>query len=340
MQHRNIRSVFVLASTGIFLVLFVFWQPALAQTVKPPTDRTPAPQTSGEGLTISPPILEFEAKPGQTYEQTIKLTNPTKNLIEVYPRVMNFRAGGEGGEPTFSSLDQGEEKFSLGSWIKVTQPKIALLSEQVVEFKYQIVVPEDAEPGGHYGVMFFATEPPKSDENSSQISISSMIGSLILAKTPGDLIEKGFLEKFSVNKVVFKAPAVFETKIANIGNVHFKPRGEIVIRDMSGTQQEKTVFNQEGGNVLPDSTRKFEQKWSPGKFKVGRFTAKLDVTYGSGEKTLSENLSFWLIPMWLVYSFTGLIVLVITLIIIVKRKRRVAGRTNRPYFSREKEDAK
>ena len=61
----------------------------------------------GEGLTISPPISELTLESGKSVIQTIRLTNPTENLVEVYPKVMNYRASGEGGEPDF--YDEGDD---------------------------------------------------------------------------------------------------------------------------------------------------------------------------------------------------------------------------------------
>ena len=279
-------------------------------------------QISGDGLTISPPILELETKPGETYNQIIKITNPTNNLIEVYPQVMNFRASGEGGEPAFYPATEEEANFSLAQWIKFNQSKVALTPEQVVEFNYSIEVPADAEAGGHYGVIFFATQPPKAEEDQSQISISSMIGSLILAKVPGTIIEKGFLESFKANRIYLKLPATFQVRISNLGNVHFKPRGDITIKGMFGGESDKIQLNQARGNVLPDSIRKFEEKWNPQKIIIGRYTADLRVVYGESEKTLDDQVVFWVLPLWFLLALGGLIISIIVLIIIIKKKRK------------------
>ena len=282
-------------------------------------------QIPGEGLTISPPLFELTLKPGETSSQTIKITNPTKKLMEVYPLVMNFRAKGEGGEPAFYSAKEEEAKFSLAHWISFRQTKLALTPEQVVEFKYQIITPGDAEPGGHYGVVFFATEPPKPQEDISQVAIASMIGSLILGKVPGAIIEKGFLEEFSARKFYFKLPVNFITRISNLGNVHFKPQGEITIKNWRGKEIEKVPINIAKGNVLPDSTRKFEEKWSPGSANwktFGRFSANLRVVYGESEKTLGGSVIFWIIPWWLIIIILAIIVAVIVLIWFLRRRKK------------------
>jgi len=308
MQNNSIKLKFFTVIFSFFLILSSF--------------QFASAQISGDGLTISPPILELETKPGETYNQIIKITNPTNNLIEVYPQVMNFRASGEGGEPAFYPATEEEANFSLAQWIKFNQSKVALTPEQVVEFNYSIEVPADAEAGGHYGVIFFATQPPKAEEDQSQISISSMIGSLILAKVPGTIIEKGFLESFKANRIYLKLPATFQVRISNLGNVHFKPRGDITIKGMFGGESDKIQLNQARGNVLPDSIRKFEEKWNPQKIIIGRYTADLRVVYGESEKTLDDQVVFWVLPLWFLLALGGLIISIIVLIIIIKKKRK------------------
>lgn len=284
--------------------------------------RPAAAAIPGEGLTISPPIFELTLKPGETSSQTIKITNPTQKLMEIYPLVMNFRASGETGEPAFYPATSEEEKFSLARWIKFNQTKLALTPEQVVEFKYQITVPQDAEPGGHYGVVFFATEPPKPEQDISQVAIASMIGSLILGRVPGDINENGQLEEFSSQRFYFKGPVKFITRIKNTGNIHFKPQGDITIKNWQGKSVDKIVVNAAKGNVLPDSTRKFEENWPPGKWTVGKFTAVAALTYGETNQNLSSNLSFWIIPIWFIVLVALILIVIIVLIIWILKKKK------------------
>jgi hypothetical protein len=276
-------------------------------------------QNSGEGLTISPPISDLTLKLGDVSEQTVRLTNPTDKLMEVYPQVQNFRAKGEGGEPDFYPASSDDTNFALASWIKFSQSKIALTPEQVAEFKYQITVPKNAEPGGHYGVVFFATEPPKTDTSSNQVSVASKIGSLILVKIPGDIKESGQLTDFSANKFFFKGPVLFTTRIQNSGNIHFKPKGQIIIKNWQGKSIESIEFNAISGNVLPESTRKFEEKWQPSIWTFGYFSANLALSYGDTNQTLQDKLVFWIIPWWVIVS---LIIVIIALMLIIWRRKR------------------
>ena len=279
----------------------------------------------GEGLTISPPISELTLDPGKKFEQTIRLTNPTASIVEVYPKAMDFAAAGEGGEPTFFERGSEDEKFSLASWISFSQSKIALAPEQVVEFKYTINVPLGAEPGGHYGVVFFATEPPENEAGSSQVALGSMIGSLVLVRVPGQIVEKGFLESFKTDqKIYFSHKKISLTaRISNLGNIHFKPRGSIKIKNLFDVESEPLTFNEQNGNVLPDSTRKFENAWQANWFSIGPYKANLALEYGQDSNNLASEATFWIIPWWLIVIVVLLTALVIYLILKKKKQKKL-----------------
>ena len=305
----------------IFFLIFPLF-PAFAQT------NTEAPQA--EGLTISPPMFELNLNPGEASRHTIRVTNPTKNLIELYPSSMDFAAAGEGGQPTFLTSGEESSRFSMANWITFETSKIALLPEQVVEFNFQINVPENPEPGGHYGVVFLATQPPKTEGQASQVALSSKVGSLLLIRIPGDIHEKASIEEFSAPWFYFSPPVNFTAFIRNGGNIHFKPNGEITIRDWRGKDLERIAVNPSKGNVLPDSRRKFELKWAAAsqpfwKIPIGRFSANLRVAYGQSEQTLDSKIYFWIIPWWIIIA-AGIIFLIVIILIFFRRRKKKKNR--------------
>jgi hypothetical protein len=276
-----------------------------------------------EGLTLSPPIKELTLSPGETSTQTLKLTNPTAKLVELYPKVMNFNAKGDSGEPGFTEANVENTKFSLASWITLTQSKVALTPEQVVEYQYTINVPQNAEPGGHYGVVFFATEPPTLEKDVSKVALSSMVGGLVLVRVPGDIKEEGQIESFDSDKLVYLFNNVkYTTRIRNLGNVHFKPLGTIKIKDLFGRTVDVLDFNANGGNILPESTRKWENGWKSSKILIGPVKATLNITYGSTSKPITESIWLWMIPWWLLVIIAVLVVALIAFLVYRKLKKK------------------
>lgn len=321
-MKRLLFSIFVIVSSVMLLGVF-FVLPINAQ------------KKTGEGLTISPPVNEVSLDKGGKSEQTIKLINPTKDIVEVYPKVMDFKAKGESGEPDFYQATDEMSKFALSKWLTFSQDKVVIAPDKFVNFKYTINVPQDAEPGGHYGVVFFASEPPETRKDVTNVSLASMIGSLVLVKVPGAIVEKGFLESFSSDKFLYLSNNVnLTTRVSNLGNVHFKPKGNIVIKNIFGKDTETLTVNESGGNILPDSIRKFTNEWKSEKFLFGIYKANLGLVYGDSGKTLIGTSTFLIIPWWLLIIIIVLLILIITLLIIlikkIRKKRRAKKSKNIP----------
>lgn len=287
---------------------------------------------NAEGMTLSPPLFEMTLKPGEETAHTIRITNPTKNLIELYPSAGNFAASGEGGEPKYEIGEKAIENtspFSIANWVSFFEPKVALLPEQVVEFRFRIKVPENAEPGGHYGVVFLGTKPPDDKTDSSQVSLSTMVGSLLLVRVPGDVHEEANIDEFSIPWFFFSPPIDFTVYLKNIGNVHVRPKGDVTVLNWRGQEETRIDVNPTKGSVLPESRRKFDALWNPEakyfwEMPIGRFHATLKIDYGENHRELSRSVIFWIVPKWLIITVSILFLLIIILIIffIIRRKRR------------------
>lgn len=289
-------------------------------------------KNDAEGMTLSPPSFEMTLEPGTETAYTIRITNPTKNLVELYPSAGNFSASGEGGEPKYEIGDkaiENDSRYSIASWVGFFEPKIAILPEQVVEFRFRIKVPENAEPGGHYGVVFLGTKPPEDKSPESQVALSTMVGSLLLVRVPGDVHEEANIDEFSIPWFFFSPPIDFIVYLKNIGNVHVRPRGDITVLNWRGREETRIDINPAKGSILPESRRKFDTLWNPEakyfwEMPIGRFYATLKIDYGEDHQELSRTVIFWIIPKWLIIAVSILFLLIIIFIIffIIQRKRR------------------
>lgn len=181
-----------------------------------------------------------------------------------------------------------------------------------------INVPDDASPGGHYGVIRFTGTPPNLEGQG--VSLSASLGSLIFLSVSGDVTENLSLEEFSVNKngksgTFFESlPLNFVERIKNDGNVHEQPGGSIVITNMFNKTVATFSYNPSARYILPASTRKFEQPLDKSvvanKRLFGKYTATLNVTYGEGNnKTATSTITFWVIPWKLIVGVIAALVI-------------------------------
>jgi hypothetical protein len=180
-----------------------------------------------------------------------------------------------------------------------------------------IVIPRDASPGGHYGVIRFTGTPPNVKGNG--VALSASLGTLVLLTVNGPVKEQLAITQFaaahgdSTGSLFESAPIDFIEKVKNSGNIHESPTGHIIVKNMFGKTVAGLNINLPPHNILPASTRKFTQhldKTVIGDKKLfGRYTADLKMTYGSGshKKTLTSSVSFWVLP----YRLIALIIIIL-----------------------------
>lgn len=297
---RTIATVFVCAVViGPSLIL--------AATAKAQTANSP---NYGQALEIAPPLINLTANPGQTITTQIFLRDVSKGDLIVTGQANDFTASGENGTPKIllNPSDSANNPYSMRSWV-VAPAELHLIPKEVKSMKITINVPAAASPGGHYAAIRFTATPP--ELKSSGVSLSTSLGALILMTVNGNVKESMSIKDFSVNKggktasLFQSAPLNFVERLENKGNIHEEPRGLVTITNMFGKKVATLGINQPPRNVLPASIRKFDQnldKTVIGSKKLfGRYTAKLDVTYGkNNSQKVSSTMSFWVIPYKLI----------------------------------------
>ena len=262
--------------------------------------------TPGQGLEISPPLVELNTDPGKTVTFEIRLRNITQGTLIAKSDVDDFVAQGEEGQPKLLTEANAEPSpYSIKGWARAI-PEVRLVSQEVKATTITLDVPADASPGGHYGVVRYTAAPPELE--GTGVALSASIGSLVLIKVSGDVKESAKFEEFFTTqsgkrKSFFEyGPITFVERVKNEGNVHFKPIGTVRITNMFGKEAGVLTINEKGGNVLPASIRKFEQTLNS-KWMFGRYNAEANIQYAG--KNISGSLSFWVIPYKLIAVVLG-----------------------------------
>lgn len=247
-----------------------------------------------QAASITPPTLDITANPGETVSRTVEVINNEGEEKTFYVYKQDFGAKGESGQPNRYSPEESPDTASVGKWIQVSDEPITLSPGDKRKVDFSIAIPENAEPGGHYGVLVFSTQKPGSQKaNAAEYGV----GTIILVTVRGETNESAELASFGIynersienvfekefdveNKSGFfeYLPVGFITRIENKGNVHFRPKGKIEIYNTFGQKLEEVavspVFNPQGaqvgeekvdyipinaqrGSVLPNSIRAF-----------------------------------------------------------------------------------
>lgn len=273
-------------------------------------------QAQSVGIKISPVIVDELVEPGQTISRQIKVTNDSPLPRQFYVYLRDFAAEGETGQARL--LPPGSDHgFSIASWIEITSEGIGFEANEEKIIDYSINIPEEIGPGGYRGAILFGTEPPKlqveSDDKGAGMTVAQQAASLVLLQVKGDVDMQASIREFNTDKDFYSTPfkVDFVVRVENGGNVHIKPHGTISIKNMFGKEVSVIRVNEQGGNILPESIRRFlDINWEA-KNGFGRYEAVLGLSYGTaaedggqGKNSMVATKSFWIIPWRLIITLT------------------------------------
>ena len=327
MKRQVLTSVRVVLGLFIVtaLVLGIFVSSASAQSSKTSTANT---------LKVSPVRSDIQIKAGESAEVPITVTNLTGADVLVAPIENDFVQGDENGTPSII-LDANEyaPTHSLKRFM-VPLKNVTVPKNGSAVVKVKIVVPKDAQAGGYFGALRFA---PTTPDGGGQVNLSASVASLILLTVPGPVTEQLNLTSFDIQQgnnagADFRSPDDLKVafRFENKGNIQEGPFGKISV-----TQGKEVIydydFNEETPRdmILPDGARKWEVPLENiGDF--GHYTVHATFTYGSTNKTIEVEKSFWIIPTYMIISAIAIVVLLIAgivfLIIWLKGRRKRAIR--------------
>lgn len=309
-----------------------------------------AQSSNALSLSVTPTLFEMAAMPQQAWSSNVKVINNNPYTLTVYASVVNFAPQGETGQgkliPVFEESSEGT---TLAEWITITSDPIVIAPNTSEQVPFNVQVPDDAAPGGHFAAIMIGTRPPDAGEGF-RIKTSQVVTSLFFVRIAGDVVEDGRVREFRTVKTFMQEPQVdFEVRFENQGNVHIQPQGEIVITNMWGKERGVIPINHKTnfGNVLPESIRKFEFTWK-GELSfsdIGRYRAELTLAYGSDlRKFTTASTFFWVIPIKPLLTVLGVLFAIILFVVwaiksYVRRMIALEGyepvSTTRRQFKRE-----
>lgn len=273
-------------------------------------------------VALIPPRFDFFGAPGDTVVEKLRVRNDSATALNYAVDVEDFTAkDDEGGVDLLDEDSQTEtSSFRLARWVTVEPSRftIAAGSERILDVTVRI--PKDAEPGGHFASVLVrnaGTQEPGS------AAVDTRVGSLMFLRVAGAITEKASVDYFKAEESFSQfGPVILALRSKNEGNVHLAPKGTIVITNMFG--QKVAELPLATANVLPGSARIARTTWDQ-KNLFGRYTATLVAEYGQNSgadgqpNKLSATTSFFVMPLYVVW--TALAILVILFLLITQRKK-------------------
>ncbi len=248
----------------------------------------------GVSVGLSPLSFELTGNPGEVIENYITVGNPSnENVVLIQMTTEDFAPTGETGKVVVEPADT--ETYSLASWVKCEPEEVTLDPGGQKKIKFTITIPENAEPGGHYGTVIAGAKGVAGPEVTGA-TILPRVGTLVLLTVPGEAKEILGVKEFKTSQSYFdQGPIPFMVKFENSGTIHLKPSAVITITDIWGKKVAEIPLTQK--NVLPGAIRKFEASWDQDWLLGGKYMATLSGTYGQRDIPLeSQVITFYAFP--------------------------------------------
>jgi hypothetical protein len=303
----TMKNIATQATIIIFIFLISFWlaSPSFGQT-------------GGQQLTIMPPKFELFANPGDVVSEKIRIRNESDFPATYAIIIEDFSSSGEEGHVVIEE-EGGDSNYSLAKWIEPAVTQILLQPNEEQSINFNINIPRDAEPGGHYASILFASNV---ETLPGTASVSQRIGNLVLLRVSGNVSENANITTFEAPTNSQKGPVTFTLRLNNEGNVHVRPKGTIIITNFFGKKVEELPL--QGANVLPGATRRMETTWEKdGLF--GAYTATLVATYGQQNLPLTAATKFNVVSTSaMIFAVVALVSAFVLILSLISGRKRLA----------------
>lgn len=242
-----------------------------------------------ESITLSPVAKRYELKAGETKTDTLTVVNDGREPYDFIAYAKPYSVASENYVPDFTSNSTNSDAYR---WVKFDKPKYHLEAGASTTVGYTMTVPENAAPGGHYGVLFVETQPKEVVGGGNAVVRKKRVGAILYATVDGKYEIGGQQDSADIPLLQFESPLTSTLKTSNNGNTDFIDSVSFRVSDIFGTlkYEEKKDYP-----ILPQTARKMKLEWkgapSFGLYKVDLTSSFLDQKHASSGFVL-------LIPLW------------------------------------------
>ena len=211
------------------------------------------------GFSLSPMDQQIVLTPGDSYESSLKVSNPgsyTTDLdyeVSVEPFYRNDEAS--------VVFDNKNGYGEMANWITITSHQSGHLSpNETDEITFKIDVPEDAPAGGQYASVIVSSSSSSSDD--AMIKETRQIGHLIYAEISGETTRDGEIMNIDVPAFLLSGNIRGSASVKNTGNVHGVASYKLQVFPLFSNEEVYTnEENPEQHLILPEQTYYDETAW-------------------------------------------------------------------------------
>lgn len=291
-------------------ILLIFTAGASADT----TTNNPG----ANGYNVFPLINSLIVNAGTSKTVTIYVQNISHAVEQVQTIVNDFVESPKNDGTPSLLLNGGHSSYSLKQFITIPGGNFSLNPGEQKSVNVTITIPANTSSGGYFAAVRFA---PQSFADNKNVNLSGSVASLILVTVPGNLRENLTIYKLGASDSAGHIHSLFTNHNEIYGTVYFDNTGNVQLQPFGyfDIHQGKhdlgnNVVNKGNGYVLPGSQRYFTVKLK-GVGSFGKYTIYGNFGFGSRGQLVTATASFYVIPMWILWTFLTLVVLLVIIIV-------------------------
>jgi hypothetical protein len=244
------------------------------------------------GYTVSPLVIDVDAKARDILTRTITITNTGSQPVTVFPTVNNISLKEGGTIDTFLPPVESDRTASLASWIEIKRLGVDLQQGESKVFDVTFRIHPTPVAGTYHALIGFGYGRNR-DEAEAQVKNGQAPGTVVTLTIEDETNEFLKLAKFIVDRFVTSPDneaAVYSFR--NPGDEVLVPKGEIILYDNTGKEVGSVSVNAENISIPPGGEHTFTGR-IPTEGMFGKYKAFLSVEYGSTQRASVQDTSFY-----------------------------------------------
>lgn len=145
-------------------------------------------------MTVSPIKYEIEAQQWDIVVKSATLYNYSDQALHIKTSTAEFISDGSSGQP---KIVPAQWENSISHWITLHTQDFYIEPNSQKSITFDIFIPDDATPGGHYGAVFFENDAWV-DQLSSWVWVNVDYGVLLLVNVDGEIVKKAEVDEIKV----------------------------------------------------------------------------------------------------------------------------------------------
>ncbi len=288
-------------------------------------------ETGTSTLSVSPMNQTLILTPGETYEGTIRVSNPndaTSNLeysvsVGSFSQDYNEATGDDYGSVNVENTSNYNQ---IMDWITVNNPTGSVTPNNTEAISFTINVPYNAPAGGQYATLLVMDNTELNSEENKGFAVKEgrQVASIIYAEVAGETIESGEITDNYVPSFVLGGSLEATSMVRNNGNIHTD--AEYALQVWPLFSDEEIYTNEEDPTkslIMPETNKYTVQKMENTPF-FGIYRVKQTVKIFGEEKIVEKNVV--ICPIWLLFVIIFAVIVLIVWLVLKSKNRKKSNR--------------